>query len=431
MLHSLLLLPRDLPGKIDSLPCDQLARNVGFLRRNCGKMTPAGFLKTACLFGLDSSASLSAFAKLWALLHGDTLSKQAVAKRCSAASVAFLESVLRVVIDSVLHPSSRSAPLPSAFRRLLVQDSTTLSLPVRLAHVFPGPSNQSSAKQSSLKIQATLDLLCNRWVRFKITPYTCNDQSASPDLLDELRAGDLLIRDLGYFVLGVFRRIHEGGAYFLSRWRQGLQITLPGNSVPHDLLGLLRGRALWDGPVLVGEDRLAIRLIAVRLPGHVAAERRRKARASRDKRLSHNPKYYELLGWNIFITNVPETMASADVLVRLYGLRWRIETIFKTWKSHFRIHQFTNASLEQVLVVVLGKLIWIGWFSLHFNALAAQGLQVSVLKLAQWWSAHALQVFLPEPPDLDTLARNIRYYCRYERRPHRHNYLEKLEAALG
>jgi hypothetical protein len=431
MPQSLPLVPRNLPDKINSLPCDALARHTGFVRRNRGKITAAGFLKTACLFALASSPSLASFAKLWALLNGDTLSKQAVAKRCSAAAVAFLESALRSVIDSVLHPVPHTDPLPGGFRRILVQDSTNLTLPDHLATLFPGPSNQSFAKRSSLKIQAVLDLLTNHWVRFKITPFTCNDQSASPDILDQLEPGDLVIRDLGYLSLDVFRRIHEGGAYFLSRWRFGLRIALPESSDPIDLLDLLRGHERWDGWVHVGEARLPMRLVAKRLPETVAAERRRKARANRDKRLAHNPAYYELLGWNIFITNVPEAMASVDGLVQLYALRWRIEIVFKAWKSHFRLDRFTDGSPEQILVVVLGKLIWICWFTVHFNALVLEGLEVSLLKLAQWWSAHALQVFLPESPDADTLNRITRYYCRYERRRDRHNYLEKLEAALG
>ena len=431
MLHSPPSIPSSLPSKIDSLPCADIARSTGFLRRNRGKITPVGFLKTTCLFALNSSPSLASFAKLWALLHGDTLSKQAVSKRCTATAVAFLESILQVVIASILTPHPRLTRAPSIFRRILVQDSTTLALPHRLAALFPGASNQSSVNQSSLKIQAVLDLVCNRWIHFKITPFTCNDQSASPELLDHLEGGDLVIRDLGYFVLGVFQRIHQRGAYFLSRWRYGLRIALPGCSDPLDLLGFLRGRDCWDGTVLLGKDLLPVRLVAVRLPEAVAAERRRKARANRDKRLGHDSKYYALLGWNIFLTNVPVAMADSKMLVQLYALRWRIEILFKAWKSHLRLGQFTDASAEQVLIVVLGKLIWICWFTVQFNDVLAQGTNVSVLKLSAWWSVNFLHVLRPDPLDPDTLARIMKYYCRYERRTDRRNFLEKLEAVLG
>ena len=40
----------------------------------------------------------------------------------------------------------------------------------------------------------------------------------------------------------------------------------------------------------------------------------------------------ELMGWTIFLTNLgPEVSFSA--LLETYELRWRIEVIFKAWKS--------------------------------------------------------------------------------------------------
>jgi hypothetical protein len=324
------------------------------------------------------------------------------------------------------------SPLPesalSPFKRILIQDSTTLSLPTKLASLFPGSANQRSRHQAALKIQATLDLVRNAWTQFRITPFTCNDQSASPDILEGLAAGELVIRDLGYLVLDVLRQIHQRGAYFLSRWRFGLLVALPGASTPVDLLKLIRTSSLWDGSVLLGEQRLPVRLVAVRLPEALAAQRRRKARADRDRRLQHSPRYYELLGWNIFITNVPQAMLAADALIKLYQLRWRIEIIFKSWKSHFRLEQLTDASAEQVLIVVLGKLIWICWFTVQFNDLVAQGTEVSVLKLASWWSKFALLAFLTDPPTPEILNQLADYYCRYDKRRRRRNFLQKWEA---
>jgi hypothetical protein len=47
------------------------------------------------------------------------------------------------------------------------------------------------------------------------------------------------------------------------------------------------------------------RLPALRLPDSVANARRHKARRNRDRRLNNNEECFQLLGWNIFITNVP------------------------------------------------------------------------------------------------------------------------------
>lgn len=422
-----LALPSSLVRKIASIQPDRLARAAGFRCRTAKKVTPAGFLLTACLFGLQSCASLSAFAQLWSLLHGQTLSKQAVHKRCSTAAVTFLERVLQAVLLSLLPPGPTD-PGPAKFGRILIQDSTHLALPKRLAHLFPGPANQNSQKQAALKIQATFDLRQNQWLKFALTPFTCNDQAAAPLILPDLRPHDLVIRDLGYLVLPVLREIQQAGAYFLSRWRHGLVVACPNSGARLELPRLFGRHACWEGQVLLGREKLPVRLIALRLPENVAAERRRKARANRDLRLRPDRQHLHLLGWNIFITNVPQPLASASQLVKLYGLRWRIETIFKSWKSHFQLHNFTQGSAEQVLLAVLGKLLWISWFSVHFTRLLALDQKVSLLKLAAWWSKFALILFHPgqhPPPNLGQL---ILYHCRYEKRQRRTNFLQKCAA---
>jgi hypothetical protein len=426
-LSSLFIEP--LADKIASSHVDLLAHQTGFVRRTPKKVTPAGFLLTACLFALQTCGSLADFAQLWALLHQQTLSKQAVHKRCCGAAVDFLQAVLQSIVCSLVTLPGLPCPLSSTFRRILIQDSTSISLPQKLASVFPGSANQHSANLSCLKIQATLDLLQNRWVRFHLSPFTCNDGSASPQILKELQKGDLVIRDLGYFALDVFKEIQQCGAYFLSRWRYGIQVICAGSSEKADLLKLFKNHALWEGSVLLGQDKLPARLIAVRLSESAAAERRRKARSNRDRRLKHSSDYYQLLGWNIFITNVPQELLGAQALVKLYELRWRIEIIFKAWKSHFNLGQVTDASTQQVLIIVLAKLIWITWFSVHFTHLVSQRVQISILKLSKWWSKFAPLMVGNYHLPTEILSKFTTYYCQYEKRK-RPNFLKKC-ASLG
>ena len=88
--HSLPFL-KPIASKIAAHPLDHIARACGFLRRRSQKITPAGFLLTSCLFALQKRCSLTGFAQLWAMLHQQTLSKQAVHKRSGAAAVHFLK----------------------------------------------------------------------------------------------------------------------------------------------------------------------------------------------------------------------------------------------------------------------------------------------------------------------------------------------------
>jgi hypothetical protein len=414
-----------LTDKIAASNIDLLAARTGFLRRSSKKITPAGFLLTACLFALQTAGSLAAFAQLWAMLHHQTLSKQAVHKRCSPAAVAFLQAVLQAILTSMARLPGLPSPLSGLFGRILIQDSTNLPLPKKLAALFPGPANQHDGAQSSLKIQATLDLLQNRWVRFHLSPFTCNDQAASPQILRDLQKRDLVVRDLGYCVLEVLKQIQEAGAYFLSRFRYGLQVVRQESGETADLVKLCGSKDMEETSVLLGKEKIPARLIAVRLPEMIAAERRRKARANRDRRLRHNAEYFALLGWNIFITNVPQEILGADVLIKIYEVRWRIEIIFKAWKSHFHLDELTNESAEQVLIVILGKLIWISWFSVQFNEYSSQESTISLLKLAAWCSKFAPMLLHLGTPSPDNLQRFVRYYCRYEKRKTRDNFFEK------
>jgi hypothetical protein len=417
-----------LSAKISPSQADALARQAGFLRRSSGKITPSGFLRAACLFALQSAGSLASFAQSWATLHHQTLSRQAVHKRCSTAAVAFLQAVLQSALPSLLPVPD--GPKPGFFRRVLLQDSTCLSLPKKLARFFPGPSNQTGQPQACLKIQAVLDLARNQWVRFHLAPFTCNDQAASPQIVEDLQPGDLIIRDLGYLVLGVLRQIHQAGAYFLSRWRYGLLVLLPDSGQKADLLQLFGQSQLWEGAVVLGREKLPVRLVAQRLPERLAAERRRKALQNRDRRLRPSPEYLALLGWNIFITNAPREALAADILIRLYALRWRIEIIFKAWKSHFHLENLRPGSAVQAMLIVLGKLIWITWFSVQFSGLLASGAKASVLKTAQWFSRFALLLFQATPPSPECLRQLLLYYCRYDKRRKRLNFLQQC-AALG
>ena len=86
---------------------------------------------------------------------------------------------------------------------------------------------------------------------------------------------------------------------------------------------------------------------------------------------------------------------SAREVGRIYGLRWRIETIFKAWKSHFALTQVPAGSKAQVESLIYGKLIFITLFQVCFwqrwlrGAPSDQRPALSLLKVAQ-----AVQSFL-------------------------------------
>jgi hypothetical protein len=140
-----------------------------------------------------------------------------------------------------------------AFQRVLLHDSTVEALPQHLAEVFPGPANGRKRRYASLKIQFVCDLLSAKTLHLSLSGFTRNDQAASPDILSILRPGDLIIRDLGYFVLKVFERIHLACAFFLSRYHHGVNLYDPQTGQPINLAKQLRPGQSLDCQVLLGK----------------------------------------------------------------------------------------------------------------------------------------------------------------------------------
>ena len=382
----------------------------------------------------QSAVSLSRWAAMLGVLGGTRLAKQSLWGRINAGAVEFIQQILGATIAERVQAGRRAVPEAlQAFKRLLVQDSTTLKLTARLAAIFPGSSNQCGSKNGQLKIQAVYELRTQRFVSFGLSGFTRNDQAAAHDIVPLLQRGDLVLRDLGYFVVETFEQIVQAGAFFLSRVRSDVTLRDPRTGQEFDLLAHLRRQGHLDRNVWLGKQRMPVRLVAIKLPSAVASERRRKAKMNRDKRCKPNARSLALLGWAIFITNVPREVCRAKTVAEVYGLRWRVETIFKAWKSHFRITEVPQGSEAQLLVVIYARLLFItilaqvtsaGWLDPWEHPRRAAG---SLLKIAALMGEFFL-LLCCEAWNIrvaGALMMQIDYHGRYDRRD-RENFVEKL-----
>jgi hypothetical protein len=189
-------------------------------------------------------------------------------------------------------------------------------------------------------------------------------------VLTVAQAGDLVLRDLGYFVLGVFKKMLDKGIHFLSRLRLDVSIYDPVTLKDIDLLKELRAHGRFDRQVLIGaKQRVALRLVAVPLPEQVANARRRKAKNNRDRRCNISKRHLELLGWELFVTSVPDTVWSSQTVAQIYPIRWRIEIIFKSWKSHFNLTNIPTGSAHQLEALIWAQLLAICLFQPMFGSL--------------------------------------------------------------
>lgn len=387
-----------------------------------------------CAGIFQPQASLSVFASLLSIISGCCVSKQALAKRINDECVTFIRDALFATIGSLCAlETAREQGMFRSFGRVLIQDSTNISLPEYLADSFPGACNQRRRKQAGMKIQAIYDLLMEQFVSFDLSPFRRTDQCASPDILKVARKGDLVLRDLGYFVLSVFKQMNNLGIYFLSRLRDKVVIHCPRTGDRINLLAELKKHQIIDIDVLVGtKQRVPMRLVAMPVPESVANKRRRKAKNNRDKRCRPSKESLQLLGWQLLITNVDRCVWSTENVAAIYGIRWRIEIIFKAWKSHFDLTTIPRGSKAQVETHILAKLLYITFFQVFFHQInqymiCKYNRPVSILKVA------ALLRNLPSLV-LTTLSQNsievmediLKVHCSYEKRRLRQNFIEKL-----
>ena len=283
--------------------------------------------------------------------------------------------------------SLHQAEVFRTFRRVLIQDSTQIRLAKHLAHLFPGPANQNRKDRAALKIQTVYDLLEETFPYFGLSGFTRTDQAASADILSIAQSGDLVLRDLGYFSIRIFRKLLDRGVHFLSRLRHNVSISDPQTFKRLDLLKILRRYSRLDEVILLGaEQQVSVRLVALPVPEQVANERRRRAKNNRDKRLNPSKEHLELLGWNIFVTSVESSIWSPETVQQVYRVRWRIEIIFKSWKSHFNLTRTPTGSAVQVEVLIWAKLLAICLFQKLFGCLELHSSKrISLLKSAQFF----------------------------------------------
>jgi hypothetical protein len=377
---------------------------------------------------LGLASSFRQLAVLCGLENEGTVAKQSVWNKVDAKAFDFLGAVL----CQQLHGGLLALPqaLQDLVKRVLVADSSTLSLHPSLRKHFPGASNQHAKGQASARLQVVMDLFQGVFVQFGLSGFTRNDQAAATDVIKVLRAGDLLLRDLGYFTLDSLAAIATKGAYFLSRLRYGTHLIDAQGEVI-DLLGTLK-QSSHQAPVhfqgfLGAKVKLPVSVVAFKLPEKIAAERRRKAREDRDRRLNHNEQYYELLGWTILITNLPNSLLAEVDLLNLYSLRWRIENIFRAWKGglcpgNLSTHRTNHWHLSCLLLghmLALSQLGILGYFAMGLGTQPGSPCHNSPPPMSMFKTLDILRLgsaltgsLLVDP----LLEEQIHYHGRYDKR---------------
>jgi len=428
--------------KLDQLPIEALANQTNFSVHQDNELTARGFIMGFFVMITTGTNTLNSWAEKVSLILKRIFSKSAISAKLQYRQLDFVTALLEHVLRNQLyqgHVEHLSSNLLSTFSRVFVEDSMCVKLPRNLAKAFPG-AHSKTGEAATARVQCRIELKSGQTSHLEIQCYRDNDQKFSGNILHILRPGDLVIRDLGYWSLKVFRLIAWMNAFFLTRYRFGTHVY-DFESEEQINLNKVLGKAkkqnqqVVELQVYIGKkEKLPVRLVAIRVPQNIEQERRRKALKNRNKRTNHSEDYLDLLAWTIFITNVPVGTWTPQEMLRVYGYRWRIEIIFKAWKSQFKFEEFFKTkqrlSVPRAEITLRLLLVWITLFFVRlFNFFLSQIYLkkqkfISILKFAKFFKEHFGQLIAY--PDWDFYIELVARYCTYDKRKGVPNFYESL-----
>jgi hypothetical protein len=341
---------------------DYLARLTGFCQR-ARQLTGPAFAQTLtfCLLH-NPDATLEDFADFADDALDLDVTAQAFDRRFTPLAAEFLHELLTQALNRSFN-SLRPALLPllRRFSGVFLRDATLASLPAALAPFFPGRGGRQAphGKAAAVKLVVEAEVTTGELTGLSLLAGLDNEKTA--DVADEpLPEGSLLLEDLGFFCGQRLQRYAEQGVYFVSRIPAWTAV-FDEDGRRLDLLRLLRqttaDRLERPARILHG-CRLAVRLLAVRLPEAQARQRRQRVlQEAKQRGRKASQRKLELCDWNILVTNAPAELLDLDAACVVRRVRWQIELVFKVFKSQGGLDRTRSRCPYRVQCELYAKLL--------------------------------------------------------------------------
>jgi hypothetical protein len=415
---------------LHGLSCEQIlhiASGSGFSKRKPRKISVIDFLGVMCQETQNGAPSYNDLAAGLYSANNVLITKQAFCKRVTPECALFFQSVLGYLIRlKTAIDEQQKLKACGKYKRVIIQDSTIIKLPLRLFEHFCGVSNKHCSVCNA-RIQSAYDLISGQFIYFSIDSYSKNDYSAAADL--KINENDLVLRDRGYFSQSEILRQMENGADFIFRHKCKTLYLDPVSHKPINLLALLKKHGMLDIEVCMNnKKRTKIRLVAVPVGEKLANRRKQQAK----KQLhGHNPcaELLALTGWNIYVTSIPKDQMNTYDISNTYRLRWFIEIIFKSWKSHLKFDHVHNVSLNQLKVMITSRLITIALYTTTLYHPLNQRLQqkyrrsLSLLKFLNYLNKNQNMILVivqslivPDIGIVKEVDKILIHFCVYDKR---------------
>ena len=342
-----------------SSTADRLARETGFVRRR-RKFSGATFAQALVLGWLNEPRATEDQLAQAAAVAGVRVTPRALTKRLGPHAAEFLRRLLAHATAGIVAATPRATPVLRRFAAVVVIDSTTIALPDPLAATWKGCGG-STTQGTAAAVTATLgrDLRSGRLYGPALSHGRDGDLSV-PLANTGPAPGRLQIGDLGYFRPRHFAAWGRGGGYWLSRLKTGTTLyDEDGRRLDLPATRRQRGETTLERPVQLGaQERLACRMLAVRVPPEVAARRRARL-IHKSERRGDRPsmRALALCDWTILVTNASAELLAVEEALTMSRLRWQIELVFKHWKGQWGLTAWGGTDPDRVLCEVYAKLL--------------------------------------------------------------------------
>jgi hypothetical protein len=412
-----------------------VAKATGCVQR-LRKFSGASLLQTL-VFGwqhhpdasLEQLASTAAVADV---LVTDT----AVNKRFTPQAAQFLHAMLEEACSIVVQ-AAHDVPLPllRRFSAVILEDSSSISLPNELAALWQGCGGNQDHTAAAVKLHVRAELKRGRLWGPKLTDGRTSDRR-SPFNEEPTSPGSLSVKDLGYYDLERIAQRRQAGAYTLTRWQAGTHLfSLDRKHLTLRRLLPQRVGQMKEVHVLVGaRQRHPMRLLLLKVPKKIGNQRRADLLADAKRRgQTVSEETLHLADWTILLTDTPAKKLRFEEALVLLRERWQMELLYKLWKSDGLIDEWRTENPWRVLCELYAKLIGLllqHWVIVLF---AWQDPQRSLVKLAQvvrdtgWLLMDALAGHRSVRSVLQLIRRHMRGGCQMNKRGQHPNSGQLLE----
>jgi hypothetical protein len=327
---------------------DDLARISGLIRRRSRKFSAEGFLLALIQCATRGTSSFQHVATSQAGFEHLPMTRQGMFERLNPASSEFLVRVMNELLTDDARNSSN--PL---FQLILIEDSTVISMAKSNAKHFPNNGN-GKIETAGCKINLVTDALSGKPVSAGLHDARNPDQTIGFDLPSECRAGDLIVRDRGYFSLPALEEIECRDAFWISRLPATLTCADGEGTYLDEILKRSKAKRL-DMDIWIGRHKAhRCRLIATRLSAkETEKNRRQRHRDSKRHQTTASKRGLIQDAWSLIISNVENEQIDGDQIYKLYSIRWSIEIQFRAMKQSNQLHHSLNHRTDPFLIEAL------------------------------------------------------------------------------